>query len=83
MRAAPPPDSHEWIGFSLKSVVAILVGMAVLIWYARTLLYGDNSLRVLNHLQQESATLMQSRNTLRNANQRLQKEYFELLQLSE
>ena len=83
MSQSPSSDTQGWIGFSLKSTLAIFIGAVMLVWYVRILLYGDNSLKILRKLQHESATLLQKRDFLRNANQHLQKEYFELLQLNE
>ncbi len=72
----------EWIGFSLKSVLFILVGIVLFIWYVRVLLFGENSLSALNKLEQDKASLASQAKTLQLSNQKLQKEYFELLQLS-
>ena len=72
----------EWIGFSLKSILFILVGIILFIWYVRVLLFGENSLSALNKLEQDKASLASQAKTLQHSNQKLQKEYFELLQLS-
>jgi len=72
----------EWIGFSLKSVLFILVGIVLFVWYVRVLLFGENSLSALNKLEQDKASLASQAKTLQLSNQKLQKEYFELLQLS-
>jgi len=72
----------EWIGFSLKSILFILVGIIFFIWYVRVLLFGENSLSALNKLEQDKASLASQAKTLQLSNQKLQKEYFELLQLS-
>jgi cell division protein FtsB len=77
-----PPEPDAWIGFSLKTIVMILVGIVLFIWYVRALLFGENSLSVLNRLNREEADLMQQAQTLKQTNQRLQKNYFELIQLN-
>ena len=79
------PGDYEpgpWIGFSLKTILFILVGVVVFIWYVRVLLYGENSLSVLTRLTQENASLQQQVHDLKISNQNLQKQYFELLQLN-
>jgi len=78
-----PSDASEWVGFSLKSIVLILAGIALLVWYGRVILFGENSLKTLNKLEAEKAALIQQSAELKKANQQLQKIYFELLQLSE
>jgi len=75
-----PPQSN-WLSFSLKSIFVILVGVILFIWYVRVLLYGDNSLRILNRLEDEQMALEKQFRSLKQANQKLQKEYFELIQL--
>ncbi|SFV55092.1 hypothetical protein MNB_SV-10-22 [hydrothermal vent metagenome] len=45
------------------------------------LIYGENSLTVLNHLQEKKAMLKQEERNLKTGNQKLQKELFELKQL--
>ncbi len=80
--AAASDNPPEWLGFSLKSMLAILVGIVLFIWYVNVLLFGDNSLRVLNRLERNKAALAQKAHALQLSNQKLQKEYFELLQLN-
>ncbi len=68
-------------GLSLKT---FLFGVAVLLFlgiYVGIVLFGENSLPVLNRLQTEKATLIAERHKLREENRRLQKRYFELKQL--
>lgn len=71
-----------WIGFSLKSILAILAGVVLFVWYVHALLFGDNSLTVLNRLQKTEAHLLDQSQSLKRSNQKLQKEYFELIQLN-
>jgi len=78
-----PDHRYEWLGFSLKSILLILIGITALGYYIGILLFGDNSLMVLNKLEREKEALIQERIEIKSANQKLQKEYFELLQLTE
>jgi len=72
-----------WLGFSLKSILLILVGIVLLGLYVGVLLFGDNSLMVLNRLQREKSELIREKREIQTTNQKLQKKYFELLQLTE
>jgi len=74
---------YEWLGFSLKSILLILIGIVLLGLYIGVLLFGENSLIVLNRLGDEKERLSQERMETKVSNQKLQKEYFELLQLTE
>ena len=76
-------NHYEWLGFSLKSILLILVGIVLLGLYIGVLLFGENSLTVLNRLEHDKERLKQERREIKTSNQRLQKEYFELLQLTE
>ncbi len=79
-----PASSHqEWLGFSLKSMLLILIGIVLLGLYIGVLLFGENSLVILNRLEQDRERLMQEKREIQTSNQKLQKEYFELLQLTE
>jgi len=49
--------------------------------YVGILIYGENSLTVLNQLKEKKQRLLEEGKTLKSENQRLQKEYFELKQL--
>jgi len=75
--------NYEWLGFSLKSILLILIGIVALGLYIGVLLFGDNSLLVLNRLGREKNSLVQERKEIKTSSQKLQKEYFELLQLTE
>jgi hypothetical protein len=74
---------YEWLGFSLKSILLIFVGIVALGYVIGILLFGENSLEALNRLQVEKERLTQERMDIKKSNQKLQKEYFELLQLTE
>lgn len=78
----PSENPAGWIGFSLKSLLVILAGIVWFVWYIRIVLFGDNSLTVLNRLQQTRARLLEQSRSLKRTNQRLQKKYFELIQLN-
>jgi len=79
----PVSNRYEWLGFSLKSILLILVGIVLLGLYIGVLLFGENSLVVLNRLEDDKARLTRERTEIKASNQKLQKEYFELLQLTE
>jgi len=81
--SAVADNRYEWLGFSLKSIFLILVGIIVLGLYVGVLLFGENSLIVLNRLEHEKKGFSQERKEIKASNQKLQKEYFELLQLTE
>ena len=76
-------SQYEWLGFSLKSILLILTGIVALGFYVGVLLFGDNSLSVLTALQKEKIALTQERSSIKQRNQKLQREYYELLQLTE
>ena len=75
-------NSTDWVRFSLKSILAILIGIVLFVWYVHALLFGDNSLTVLNRLQQTEVHLRDQSQSLKLSNQKLQKKYFELIQLN-
>jgi len=81
--SAAASSRHEWLGFSLKSIFLILLGIIVLGLYIGVLLFGENSLIVLNRLEHEKEAFIQERKEIKASNQKLQKAYFELLQLTE
>jgi len=76
-------DQHEWLGFSLKSIVIIFIGIIAIGLYIGVLLFGDSSLMVLNRLNSEEQELILEKKKIKESNQRLQKQYFELIQLTE
>jgi cell division protein FtsB len=73
---------RDWLDFSLRSIIVILVGVSLFIWYVVSLLFGENSLSVLNKLENEKEALSIQSKSLKLSNQELQKKYFELIQLS-
>ncbi len=75
-------QQREWLDFSLRSIIVILVGVSLFVWYVVSLLFGENSLSVLNKLENEKEILFKQSKSLKLSNQELQKKYFELIQLS-
>jgi len=75
-----PPGS--WFGFSLRSLLLIFLWILLFGLYVGVLLFGENSLEVLNGLRKEKAQLVKEKQALQEENQRLQKRYFELLQIT-
>jgi len=75
-------SQYEWLGFSLNSIIMIGIGVLVLGTYIGVLIFGENSLTVLNKLQREQQSLEDERKQLQSSNQKLQKDYFELKQLT-
>jgi len=68
-------------GLSLKAFLVTAIGILLFGIYVGILIYGENSLTVLNHLKEKKQALSQEERVLKVENQRLQKEYFELKQL--
>jgi cell division protein FtsB len=82
METPQPNEPNPWLGFSFKSIVFILVGVVLFVWYVQALLFGENSLKVLNRLTHDKEILRCEIKRLKLSNQKLQKKYFELIQLS-
>ena len=68
-------------GLSLKTLLVTAIGILLFGIYIGILIYGENSLTVLNQLKEKKQGLFQEEKTLKTENQRLQKEFFELKQL--
>jgi len=68
-------------GLSLKTLLVTAIGILLFGIYVGILIYGENSLTVLNQLKEKKQGLFQEEKTLKTENQRLQKEFFELKQL--
>ncbi|PHS40121.1 MAG: hypothetical protein COB07_04820 [Sulfurovum sp.] len=68
-------------GFSLKTFLVTAIGILLFGIYVGVLMYGENSLTVLNQLKAKKESLSIEGKALKIENQRLQKEYFELKQL--
>ncbi len=68
-------------GFSFKALLITALGILLFGIYVGVLMYGENSLSVLNQLAEKKENLLQEKKMLKIENQRLQKEFFELKQL--
>ncbi len=71
----------EILGLSIRVIVLTAVVIILFGVYLGVLVYGENSLTVLNDLKQEKKDLLIEAKQLKSENQRLQKEFFELKQL--
>ena len=75
-------DKEEGIAdFSLKTFLVTTIGILLFGIYVGVLMYGENSLTVLNQLMEKKESLIREERALKVENQRLQKVYFELKQL--
>ena len=74
--------SYRWYGFSLQSILLILLGIMLFSLYVGVLLFGENSLTVLEKIRREKSDLLTEKFQLQRENQKLQKKYFELLQIT-
>ena len=68
-------------GLSVKTFLVTAIAILLFGIYIGILMYGENSLTVLNQLKEKKQSLHLEGKALKNENQRLQKEYFELQQL--
>jgi hypothetical protein len=68
-------------GLSLKTLLVTTIGILLFGIYVGILIFGENSLTVLNQLKEKKQGLLQEKKVLKSENQRLQKEFFELKQL--
>ena len=75
-------EEGRWFGFSLRSLLFILLGIVLFSFYVSVLFFGENSVTVLRNILREKHQLQEQRHYYRQANQRLQKQYFELLQIT-
>lgn len=75
-------DKEEGIAdFSLKTFLVTTIGILLFGIYVGVLMYGENSLTVLNQLKEKKQSLVREERAFKVENQRLQKVYFELKQL--
>ncbi|MEA3419861.1 MAG: hypothetical protein U9Q90_10740 [Campylobacterota bacterium] len=72
---------EDILGLSLKVIAITAIVIILFGVYLGVLIYGENSLTVLDHLKQEKKSLLKEAQLLKNENQKLQKEFFELKQL--
>ncbi len=68
-------------GLSVKTLLLTLIGILLFGIYVGILIYGENSVTVLQHLEVKKAALKKESAILKADNQKLQKEFFELKQL--
>ena len=68
-------------GLSLKTILVTSIGILLFGIYLGILIYGENSLTVLNQLKDKKQGLLLEEKRLKKNNQELQKEFFELKQL--
>ena len=78
---AEPREEGSIAGLSLKTFLVTTLGILLFGIYVGVLVYGENSLTVLNQLKEKKQGLSLEEKILKVENQRLQKEYFELKQL--
>jgi hypothetical protein len=71
---------EELAGLSVKTILISIVGILLFGIYTGVLLYGENSLSILKHLQEKKVSLLQEKEELLKSNEALQKSYFELKQ---
>jgi hypothetical protein len=77
MRLKRAREAFTIRSFLLLSIVVVLLG-----FYINSFLNGESSIRVLNRLKSYEKELITQKHSLQKANQKLQKEYFELVKLS-
>ena len=73
-----PKRKRVYFFLKISVLVAVVIGLGV---YVGNLLYGKNSLEVLLNLQDKKALFKNEIQKYKKENAKLQKEYFELLQL--
>ncbi len=74
--------TQKYLGLSLTKFLILLILVLATGVYIGILLYGTNSLEVLLGLQDYEEYLQSEINRLRTQNAELQKEYFELKEIS-
>ncbi len=74
--------TQRYLGFSFIKFFLLLFGVAALGVYIGLLLYGDNSLQVYMGLVDYENYLQTEIERLKNENAELQREYFELKEIS-
>ena len=74
--------TQRYLGLSLKKFFLLTFGVVAFGIYLGMILYGTNSLEVLFGLQEYEATLQSETRRLKKENAQLQREYFELKEIS-
>jgi len=70
-------------GLSIKALLVTTIGILLFGIYVGILIYGENSLTVLNQLKEKKQGLIEEVRALKSENKKLQKKYFELKQLEQ
>ena len=78
---AQAASTENLAGLSLKTLLWTTIGFLLFGIYVGVLVYGENSITVLQNLKEKKRALKQEAYMLKAENQKLQKEYFELKQL--
>ena len=73
--------SKEIAGLSLKTLLGIILVLLLFGAYIGIILFGENSLTILNKIEAKEQKLKEEIAKYEHENKRLQKEYFELQQL--
>jgi len=68
-------------GLSIQALLTTIIAILLFGIYLNILIYGENSLTVLNQLKGKKEGLLLEAKALKIENQKLQKEFFELKQL--
>lgn len=74
--------TQKYLGLSLRKFFLLVLFVTVLGVYFGMILYGTNSLEVLVNLQEYEANLHKETYRLKKENASLQREYFELKEIS-
>ena len=73
---------ERYLGLSYKTFLALVSVVILMGIYIGVILYGKNSVNVLLNLQTYEMSLKEEIEQLKNENAKLQKEYFELKEIS-
>jgi len=73
---------EKYLGFSAKTFLLMVVFVIIMGIYIGVILYGKNSITVLTKLQTYESYLKDDIQRLKQQNAELQKEYFELKEIS-
>lgn len=74
--------TQKYLGLSVKKFLFLVVGVTIFGVYLGMILYGTNSLEVLFGLQEYESNLQSETKRLKQENAQLQREYFELKEIS-
>jgi hypothetical protein len=68
--------------FSIRNFLLFSTTVVLLGFYINSLWNGENSLQILIYLNKYEKRLIERKSSLQKSNQKLQKEYFELIKLN-